>query len=172
MSSRVFCQCGHEYGSHKLDGRCGLADVASNHWVTKCPCTGYQWHENRVKAGDRVVVNGGPQAGEIGYVDSIDFFNVNGNNPFLVLGEIDRQIVGDFNESELRVVSPRYGELSSLVNGTAICERYGVAKSTLSGWQTRNGFPKPMDIPGLIGSKVWDCSEVEKWHDNWTVGRR
>lgn len=62
--------------------------------------------------------------------------------------------------------------LSSLVNGTAICARYGVAKSTLSGWQTRNGFPKPMDVPGLIGVKVWDCSEVEKWHDNWIAGRR
>jgi len=104
----VFCQCGHEYGSHNLDGRCGVVEEVVQYFPSRCECVSY------------VQIN----------------------------------------------------PLEHLVNGTAICARYGVAKSTLSGWQTRNGFPKPLDAPGLIGVKVWDCAEVEKWHDNWMVGRR
>ena len=110
--------------------------------------------------------------GEIGIVSDVRWGTGSGDQ-FEVVNERTLKTIGYFHERELLPLGkPEINPLGHLVNGTAICERYGVAKSTLSGWQTRNGFPKPLDAPGLIGSKVWDCSEVEKWHDNWVVGRR
>jgi predicted DNA-binding transcriptional regulator AlpA len=56
-----------------------------------------------------------------------------------------------------------------IVNLSGIAERFDVSRPTVSNWIKRYGsFPKPLEIPGVIGVPLYLWPEVEAWHsDKW-----
>lgn len=55
--------------------------------------------------------------------------------------------------------------MPNLVNGAGIAERLQVSRPVVSLWVKRyRSFPKPLDLPGVVGIPIYDWDQVESWY--------
>lgn len=67
--------------------------------------------------------------------------------------------------------SPFRIEPGRVVNMAGIAEKIGVARSTAANYPKRyKDFPEPLEVPGVIGIKLYDWDKVETWfNENFAV---
>lgn len=57
--------------------------------------------------------------------------------------------------------------LRDIVNGKGISQRLGESRPTIANWRERYAdFPKPLDMPGVLGIPLYSWPAVKDWYHN------